>query len=254
MAILLSYILLKNVEIFNAYQVYKTEDQQSIEPLFSYTELKEKAQMADTIDHYYMDLSKLVDETEMIETNQIEKETPVDIDGDVEIDPTLRNQYDETAVAIDREKEMAFIESDPSEWALFEQEEQEKEEIHHLLFEDRQTDVSSFEPQSPEILSDQIDYEKRNIASSWEIDDKPMKVLDLSDDEVDLVEVRKKLFANLEEEISTEPTFELSKFEEQKTEVDFQPFSSPELEDQLDDLEEFYLKMKANEPKKEEEK
>ena len=77
-----------------------------------------------------------------------------------------------------------------------------------------------------------------------------MEMVDLSDDEFDLVEVRKQLFADLEEETSFGVHFGKSEFEERKTESHLQPFSSSELEDHFDDLEEFYLKMKEKDTEK----
>ena len=56
----------------------------------------------------------------------------------------LRNQFDEVAVAVDPENEMTFLLSDQPEEVLFEQYGQEKEEIDHLLFEDRPNDVYVF--------------------------------------------------------------------------------------------------------------
>lgn len=315
---LMSFLLIKNVEIFIRTQAHnKKHANQGTEPLFSYLELKEKAKMADTIDDYYSDSTKLVkeDRAEVMTTNDMEQESPSHAVGQGEIDRIIKKQLEETAISVDsvneREIEMDDLESiipstsinldkiemvQPEEVTLMDEVEKnhtlmnELEEItvssnNHLneaevridsfesdpfdqfeqavieedisLLETGHDDGSSIASQVPEVSLDEIDYTQRALASSIEVIDDSNEELhsDVSEDEVDLIEIRKKLFEQFEEVTTIESILDITEIERETKEepirVETNPFSSRELESTFDDLEELYLKKKANEKKEE---
>lgn len=312
---LVSFLLIKNVEIFRVAPSHnKKQADHNTEPLFSYAQLKEKAMMADTIDDYYIDSTKLVsaDREEMVTTNDIGKEAPYYAIGQDEIDKFIKKQLEETAVAMEKandqemeREEPDWTSADPSialdyvemdqleevtltvrgeenhvlpsqleeidfspndhsnevvvltdrfESDAFEQFEQERVEEDISLLKEDFDDGSSVAPQVPEVSFDEIDYKQRALASSIGIIDDSNEELNLSisEDEVDLSQIRKRLFEQLDEVKTVESL--LDQTEEEPVKVEKNPFSSQELESAFDDLEELYLKRKSNEKNEEEHK
>lgn len=312
---LVSFLLIKNVEMFaSAPSHNKKQADHSTEPLFSYQELKEKAQLADTIDDYYIDSTQLVksDREERMTTSDREKEVLHQAVGQDEIDRIIKKQLEETAVAVEsvneRELEIGDLESiasstsidlDKIEMVQLEEstlmdeieknhtlmnqlEEIEMSPNNHLnevevltdnfegdpfkefeqevivedlsLPQDRQGDESSIAPPIPEVSFDEIDYKQRELANSIDMieDSNEEPNLTVSEDEVDLIEIRKKLFEQFEGITTNEPILDPTETEaeiekkEEPIRVETNPFSSRELENAFDDLEELYLKKKAS--------
>ena len=304
LAALLAYMIIKRIDVFRIDDILHNQqnNHSMIEPLFSYEQLKESAEHAETIDSYYMESTQL-ERLDKEETNSVfgigtmdqaeidrllgfgKEEITVNKDfDDGEKHPILEASWVDEVVDelnhtqdnhIDTLEERAF-EADEEKQLLNASKELfvSEDEIETLLKEE---DTNPVRSQIDSI--DEINIEDITRVEPAEIQEEAL----FENEELDLIKIRKKLFANLDEgtddhlsfdeehvvhtqeleadiplqrnigfEDDLEETFlnkEESPLENEK--ADHNPFTNREVAAAFDDLEDLYLKRKNEENEEE---
>lgn len=264
---LMSYIIRNRVSLFHTTFMKYSGTNQMVKPLFSFSELKEKAENADTMDIYYMQSINLKKK----ELNHLETSTTSI--GQVEIDKLLQ-QHREVAATSDEEIKEEFIveakgnnqDLEVTEFDLPLQENIFEETLSNVHRRNEEFDIELLQEDSIDVNArvkvseeekltagssrefnlEEIDNELVDQRNSWNEE----KIIDI-DKELDLIEIRRKLFTELEDTIvvGTEKSVMAENGDPLPSENRKQAnnrSSSQQLEDEFDDLEEHYRKIKNN--------
>lgn len=237
LAALVTYIVINRVEAFRAETPeYKSLNDYTVPPLFSYQKLVERAEMAETVDHYYTESKQLKE-----------------------------NQKSDRADFFAKRKIVG-------------------EKLHADHGPEKPINAHSFSRVGLSELdsNDQIDFERRSLEDSYDLQEDTINDDHSDEDEMDLMEIRKRLFANWEERTADHLPFDNEKYKlddkispirdtgieegldpisiEQKDhtteekETEDPPYTNREITAAFDDLEELYLQRKSGKKQEEVEK